>query len=163
MLVRHSTRIALAVAVALFAAGSLSSTAAKAEAMAESLTLPDAEVIAIRQVFKTATDALVAGDWKVWSEFWTNDAVLMPPNHPSIAGLEKLRKFVQVDLSALKDFKQSDWTFEGRGDLAVVTTGMEWIFKDGKSKTGKQIVVMVKDAGGVWRAQRVIYNLNGVS
>ena len=94
MLVRRSTRIALAVAAALFAAGSLSSTAAKAEAMAESLTLPEAEVTAIRQVFKTATDALVAGDGKVWSVFWTKDAVLMPPNHPSIAGLEKLRKFV---------------------------------------------------------------------
>ena len=163
MLVRRSARIALAVAAALFAAGSLTSHAAKAEVMAESLTLPEAEVTAIRQVFKTATDALVAGDWKVWSEFWTKDAVLMPPNHPSVAGLEKLRKFVQADLSALKDFKQSDWTFEGRGDLAVVTTGMEWIFKDGKSKTGKQIVVMVKDAEGVWRAQKVIYNLNGNS
>jgi ketosteroid isomerase-like protein len=157
--------LAVIISVFLSASGSVLSLcpAAKAEAMTESLKLPEADVAAIRETFKRATDALVAEDWNVWSEFWANDAVLMPPSHPSIAGLEKLRKFVQADLSDLEDFKQSDWTFEGRGDLAVVTTGMEWTFKNGKSKKGKQIVIMVKDAEGAWRAQKVIYNLDGAS
>ena len=131
--------------------------------MQASMRLSDAEISAIKDVFKKASDALVAADWKVWSEFWAKDATLMPPNHPSIKGIESLRKFVQADLSELKDFKLSDWTFEGRGGLAVVTTGMEWTFKDGATKKGKQAVVMVKDAQGVWRAQKVIYKQNGGS
>jgi ketosteroid isomerase-like protein len=135
----------------------------RAEAMSNSLKLSEADTAAIKETFKRSTEALVAGDWNVWSEFWAKDAVLMPPSHPSITGIEKLRKFVQADLSNLKDFKQSDWTFEGQGNLAVVTTGMEWTFKEGKSKKGKQIVIMVKDAEGAWRAQKVIYNLDGSS
>lgn len=157
--------LAVVIAVSLSASGAVLPLcpAVRAEAMSESLKLSEADVAAIKETFKRSTDALVAGDWSVWSEFWAKDAVLMPPNHPSIAGIEKLRKFVQADLSDLQDFKQSDWTFEGRGDLAVVTTGMEWTFKKGKSKKGKQIVIMLKDAGGVWRAQKVIYNLDGAS
>jgi len=38
---------------------------------------------------------------------------------------------------------------------------MKWTFNNDKSKTGKQIVVMVKDADGAWRAQKVMYNLDG--
>jgi len=153
--------LAVAIAVSLSGLVLSLSPAAKAETMTESLKLSDADVAAIKQTFKRATDALVTKDWNTWSEFWTKDAVLMPPNHPSLSGIESLRKFVQADLSDLKDFTQSDWTFEGRDGLAVVTTGMKWTFNNDKSKTGKQIVVMVKDADGAWRAQKVMYNLDG--
>ncbi|WP_244500361.1 YybH family protein [Methyloceanibacter methanicus] len=129
--------------------------------MEEGSKLSEAETTAIKKAFMTASEALGAADWPVWSAFWTKDAVLMPPNHPRIEGLEKIRKFVQADLANLKAFRPSDWTFEGRGDLAVVTTAMEWTFKDGTTKTGKQMVLMAKDAGGAWQAQKVIYNLNG--
>jgi len=165
MQIRLLKTLAVLIAVCLSAPGFVLSLSppAKAETMTESLKLSDADVAAIREAFKLATDALVVKDWNTWSEFWTKDAVLMPPNHPSLSGIESLRKFVQADLSDLKNFTQSDWTFEGRDGLAVVTTGMEWTFNDDTSKQGKQIVVMVKDEGGTWRAQKVIYNLDGAS
>lgn len=163
MFFRRSGRIAFAIAAVLLAVAvpPLLVTSAKGETMAETAKLSEAEVTAIKKAFETASEALGAADWPVWSAFWAEDAVLMPPNHPRIEGLEKIRKFVQADLSNLKAFKPSDWTFEGRGDMAVVTTAMEWTFKDGTAKTGKQMVLMAKDADGAWRAQKVIYNLNG--
>jgi len=80
-----------------------------------------------------------------------------PSEHSGIEN--RANSFRPTSLTS-RDFKQSDWTFEGRGNLAVVTTGMEWTFKDDESKKGKQIVIMVKDAEGSWRAQKAIYNLD---
>lgn len=176
MPILRASSLALALATVFSVAVALSplATVAKAEensASAEgtkkegpkkkSLELSEADVAAIKETFKTATDALVAEDWKVWSKFWAKNAVLMPPGHATVTGLKDIRKFVQEDLSELKDFELSDWTVEGVKRVAIVTTGMEWTFEDGKTKKGKQLVVLVKSGKeGVWRAQKVAYNLN---
>jgi len=58
--------LAVVIVVCLSASGLVLSLspAAKAEAMTESLTLSDADVAAIKETFKRATDALVTKDWK---------------------------------------------------------------------------------------------------
>ncbi len=46
--------------------------------------LTDQDAAAIRTVFDRAARLLEAGDFPAWSELWAEDAVLMPPNYPSV-------------------------------------------------------------------------------
>jgi ketosteroid isomerase-like protein len=129
--------------------------------MALSEGLPESEKTTIKNMFETATQALVHGDLNKWQTYWTEDAVLMPPGHPTVEGRAALVDFARKNLGDLKALKLSNWTFEGRDDLAVVTTDVAWSTKGGDKKTGKQIVIAVKDASGAWKAQKVIYNTDG--
>lgn len=161
-------RLSAAFVVTLvLAASSVSMLASSAHAEAGSTASPnglsDADVGAIKGTFKKSTDALVQGNLDVWSDFWTEDAILMPPGHRSVTGLPKLVEFARGSLADLKALTQSDWTFEGRGDLAVVSTEMTWTYKDGTTKNGKQVVALLKDGNSVWKAQKAIFNLDGGS
>jgi len=132
--------------------------------MAETDGLSDADKTAIKAMFKASTDALVKGDLATWAGYWTDDAVLMPPGHASVKGRKQLVDYVKANLSDLAEYTQSNWTFEGQGSLAVVTTDLLWDYKTGpnagKSKKGKQVVVALKGADGAWKAQKVIFNTN---
>lgn len=165
MLLPRSARIAVAAALLVTGTGLPVPPAAKAETQtevkAQSLKLSNADVLAIKKLFKASGDALVAGDWDAWSKSWAKDAVLMPPGHPSIKGIEKIQKYIQAGFGQLQMFEDSDFTFEGGGDLAVVTTNMAWTLKDGSAKSGKQLVVLRKTGADAWRVLQVIYNANG--
>jgi ketosteroid isomerase-like protein len=134
---------------------------AQMAAFAVSEQLPDTETAAIKDMFEAATQALFDGDLDKWQSYWTEDAVLMPPGHPAVEGRAALLDFARKTWSDLDAFKLSNWTFEGRGDLAVVSTDIVWSTKGGDKNSGKQIVIAVKDANGAWKAQKVIYNTNG--
>ena len=123
--------------------------------------LPEAEKAALKTMFETATQALVDGDLDLWESYWTEDAVAMPPGLPAVEGREALVAFAKKSLGALDAVALSDWTFEGRDDFAVVSTAFEWTDTRGGKQKGKQVVVAVKNAAGAWKAQRVIYNLDG--
>jgi len=135
--------------------------------MAEGAGISEADQAAIKDMFKASTDALVAGNLDEWATYWTDDGVLMPPGHPSVTGRAELVDYVRGNLSNLDEYTQSNWTIEGSGDLAVVTTDLLWTFKSGDgsdkptTEKGKQIVVTQKGADGMWKAQKVIYNNDG--
>ncbi len=154
MLGRLSVVFAVTIALAASSVSMLaSSSKAETGTTASHNGLSNADVAAIKETFKKSTNALVEGNLEVWSEFWTEDAVLMPPGHRSVTGLSKLVDFARGSLADLEALTQSDWTFEGRGDLAV-TTQMVWTYKNGATKNGKQVVVLRRTATASGRRRK---------
>jgi ketosteroid isomerase-like protein len=132
------------------------------------MLISETDVAAIKDLFRDATRALIDGDLDAWVTYWAEDGVMMPPNHPSVRGHAQLIEYVRANMANLAYFEQPNWTIEGRDGLAVVSSDMQWTFKQAGSDSpigppvmGKQVVVLLKDTRGSWKAQTVIYNTNG--
>ena len=121
-------------------------------------TLPEGESDRLRSLIETWTEDLVTGHSSEWRSFWAEDAVLMPPGHERIMGLDKISDFVtQAFKPGLSD-RFSNWSFTGREDLAVVTNQIA-LSTDGSdaATTFNQMIVLRQDNDQRWRIQTVIF------
>ena len=128
-------------------------------------TLSAVETDAIRAMIEAWTSALVARDWPAWQSHWAEDAVLMPPGHARIVGHAALVAFVTNDLGPVTGFTFSDWTFDGQGDLAVVTNTIQvdvaGSAPDQPAPSNDQMLLVRKHPDGNWRIHKVIFNESG--
>ncbi|MEM9682312.1 MAG: nuclear transport factor 2 family protein, partial [Pseudomonadota bacterium] len=83
--------------------------------------LSETDANAIKQMMEEWTTALTEKDWDKWQGYWAEDGVLMPPDHERIVGRSDLVAFASGNFGPVKSFAFADWTFDGLGDLAVVT------------------------------------------
>jgi uncharacterized protein (TIGR02246 family) len=124
-----------------------------------------ADVEAIKKLSDEYGAMVTAGDAEGFLDLFTDDAVLMPPNHKMIDGKEEIRPLVQAILKNAKETELveittpseirvfGDWAF----DLGITT------FKSkGKplEETNKYIRIWQKLADGSWKLARVIFNSN---
>ena len=121
-------------------------------------TLPDGEADQLRSLIETWTEDLVTGHSSEWRSFWAEDAVLMPPGHERITGLDKISDFVtQAFKPGLSD-RFSNWSFTGREDLAVVTNRIALSGEGSDAATSfNQMIVLRRDSEQRWRIQTVIF------
>lgn len=72
---------------------------------------------------KASTDAYVQamrnGDMRTVAAFYTEDAILMPPNQPSVEGRDAIRTWLET-FPTLTEFNMVDLKIYGCGDLAYV-------------------------------------------
>ncbi|MEM8589323.1 MAG: nuclear transport factor 2 family protein [Pseudomonadota bacterium] len=127
--------------------------------------LSNVETGAIKAMIEAWTSALVARDWAAWEGHWAEDGVLMPPGHARIVGRAALVAFATGDLGAVTGFTFSDWTFDGQGDLAVVTNTIQvdvaGSAPDQPAPSNDQMLLVRKHADGAWRIHKVIFNAGG--
>ncbi|WP_169054279.1 DUF4440 domain-containing protein [Nitratireductor sp. XY-223] len=124
--------------------------------------LSDTDIDAIKTMMSDWTTALVNQDWSQWRSYWDEDAVLMPPDHKRIVGRAELVSFASASLGKINSFAFSDWTFDGFGDLAVVTNTIR-IEVDGAAPeqpqaANDQMILVRKHADGNWLIHKVIFN-----
>ncbi|HEX6791752.1 MAG TPA: DUF4440 domain-containing protein [Candidatus Krumholzibacteria bacterium] len=101
-----------------------------------------------------------------FAAFFTADGVLMPPNQPSITGLDNIRAFAQ-QLMELPGFaltwQPSHAEVAQSGELGF-TTGTFTMSMQGAngtmSDTGKYLTVWKKDATGAWKVVYDTFNSN---
>ena len=129
--------------------------------------LSDVEIDAIKSMIEAWTSALVARDWTAWESHWAEDAVLMSPGHARIIGRAALVAFATSDLGPVTGFTFSDWTFDGQGDLAVVTNTIQvdvvGSAPDQPAPSNDQMLLVRKDPDGNWRIHKVIFNESGAA
>ena len=115
----------------------------------------------------TAWSALASsgGDIDEILEFWTDDAIVIPPGMPPVVGKEALRDYVLGSL-AIPGFRIS-WT---TGDIDVSADGtMAWIRgenlvemtgEEGQPMAfpGRVITVWRREADGAWRCCADVWN-----
>ncbi|MCI0414632.1 DUF4440 domain-containing protein [bacterium] len=97
--------------------------------------------------------------------FWADDATLMPPGTPAIAGKDAIRKFVQESL-AIPGFsitwETSSVTLSQDGTLAYAFGSNKTTFYDPEGKQitlhGKGITVWRKEPSGTWKCVVDIWN-----
>ena len=127
--------------------------------------LSDAESGAIKNTVETWTHALVTQDLDNWMAYWSEDGVLMPPDHDRVFGRANMLAYIQANFGPLESITFADWNVAGRDDLDVVANTVTVIPKSegGASApvVGKQIIVLRAQDDGRWLVQTVIFNYDG--
>jgi ketosteroid isomerase-like protein len=104
---------------------------------------------AVRARFDACPGYVNAGDWASWSEMYSEDGILQPPNAPTVRGRAQLRAWGEA-FPAIERFAFSDVETWGEGNIAYGTSGYILKMKDLPIDTGKQLVVFRRGADGSW-------------
>ena len=121
---------------------------------------------AIKSAVQNFTDAFDRGDAAAVAAWYTEDATLLPPDHPMTKGRDAIRAFWQGAMST----GVTEATLE---TLEVVESGGDWAYEVGRFRmvlqpqggeraemTGKYVVVW-KQHGDGWRMHVDIWNGDG--
>lgn len=127
---------------------------------------PTDESVNVRESFKTLLRAYQVGSAEGVLSVLDTDVLWMPPDAASIQGLDAVMKHHQdlfaantVGLSfSVQEVQTSgDWAFT-RGQYSVSVTPKAG--GNAMAEAGKAISVMKRDANGVWKFYRFIWNRN---
>lgn len=135
--------------------------AASAAAQADAASPRDeieAALVTFAKAFNEGDDAAVAGHYAV-------DGAVLPPDAARVDGRANIQKFWKGAIDAgLKDLTLKAIEVEGSGDVAFEVGEVSYSAPDKAgarlTATGKYIVVWKKEADGVWRLYRDIWNAN---
>ena len=110
---------------------------------------------------------VAAGDLDRALDYWTDDAVVMPPDQPAVAGKAAIRKYVQ-ETASIPGFSIT-WEPElasvsGDGDMGYMVEQNRVTFTDAtgslRTQYGKAITVWRRQPGGTWKCVADIWNNN---
>lgn len=136
----------------------------QAQPVAEEAPSTEADVAAIQNVMKQWQDALNAEDLDTGLMLFADGVIWMPPNAPTVVGIDALRKFGEAQFEQFDANHQffseeivvlGDWTFNRGGYTAKISpkAGSE-VFED----KGKCIWILERQSDGSWRFSKVIWN-----
>ena len=145
---------------ALTVAGCQREKAGSASGAAGALT--DADRDSIRAYVARFDQKILAADWPAAVAFYSDDAVLLPPNAPEVRGRDAIRKFFE-GFPKFTEFKQQVEEVQGNANLAYPRGTFEtsMIPPGGKGPVkdkGKVLAVWRKGEDGSWLVTRVIWN-----
>ncbi len=122
------------------------------------------DIEAIESLHALRLEAATAIDLDAFMRFITDDAVMMPPDAPAIAGLEALRAYWEEAIQAFEfDVKKpsrsvtliGDWAFE---DYTYELTLTPRAGGQPFTESGKGMFVYRRGADGQWRIARDVWN-----
>jgi ketosteroid isomerase-like protein len=104
-------------------------------------------------------DAVLNKDWDGVSALYADDAILMPPNQPTVTGRPAIHDWL-ADFPPIVSFDLRAEEVAGVGDLAYVRG--RWAFTlgvDGSpSDSGRFLEIHRRQADGTWQITRDIFN-----
>ena len=131
--------------------------------LTEPAALSEADRAAIEATTKAFIEGVNAKDWAAVAATYTEDAVIMPPNGPAVAGRANVQAFLEA-FPPISDFNFEIIKVEGLGDMAYVRgTYTMTITPEGGypiTDSGKYIEIRKKQADGSWLLHRDIFNSN---
>ena len=125
-------------------------------------TLSEDDVAAIRQTIENAAQYMQGGDFAAWGALHSEDATLMPPNHPRVTGPAAIQQYGEA-LPDMTIVSVDDLEIDGRENLAVATSTITMSFPlpegEGEGQdTAKQMFVFEKEDEGEWRITAMSFN-----
>jgi len=123
--------------------------------------LSEADQTAIRQADEKDMQLMNAKDWKGELALYEEDAIELPPNQAAVQGKAAIQAWDEA-FSPFSNFQEQSLEIEGRGNLAydrgtysmTVTPAGAAPIED----HGKYLTIWRKQAGGLWKIFRLIYN-----
>ena len=123
--------------------------------------LSEEDIAAIEATSEAFLKGVRARDWAAVAATYTDDAVLMPPNGPSVEGRANIQTFFE-SFPPLSEFNLSNVETTGRGDLAYVRgTYKMTIAPEGRDTfgdSGKYLEIRRKQADGSWLIARDMFS-----
>ena len=146
---------ALLLVVALAACGSGQDEASVPEGMG----LPDEDVRTILSIDRSFQDAMQNGDWQVLNGLYADDAVLMPPEHEMVQGVDAIIEYYSTvnPTDGLPAFKTD--TDVIHGDATIGYHRGSWTVGSGDAMaSGTYLWVMRRTPQGEWRIVADMFN-----
>lgn len=112
-----------------------------------------------RGMFDSTVANIRAGNWNRWSEQFTDDAVLQPPNAAPVSGRAAILAWGQA-FPPVEEVSFSDVHVSGEGNMAYGTSAYVLKLQGVPADTGKQLVVFRRAAGGPWQIPAVSFSSN---
>jgi uncharacterized protein (TIGR02246 family) len=120
---------------------------------------------ALRDLDAEWSKAAVAKDLDKTVSYYSDDAIVLPPNGPAATTKEAIRnvwKDILNTPSLVISWKTTRVEVSGAGDMACVSGTYELTTKDATGKSvsdrGKYLVVWEKQADGTWKAGADMWN-----
>ena len=136
----------------------------QAEPATEEAPSTEADVAAIKSIFKQFDEALIAGDLEAYLALYMEDCVVLPPNAEIITGKDGYRSYAQpiidqFDIEETISVKET----EVAGDWAFSRTSFVWRLtpKAGGEtieEVGKMISILRRQSDGSWKISRNMWN-----
>jgi len=126
-----------------------------------------AEANALMQTSRDWARAVAGGDVDAALSYWADDAVVMPPDQPAVAGKAALREFV-LGMQKIPGFSIT-WEPEraiisSAGDIGYLIENNRVTFADAngelQTQFGKAVTIWRKDASGAWKCVVDAWNNN---
>ncbi|MBD3866515.1 MAG: nuclear transport factor 2 family protein [Acidobacteria bacterium] len=98
-----------------------------------------------------------ARDFAAWTANFAEDAVLMPPNGPTVTGPAALQAWAE----AMPGWEDATWPnvmISGEGNMAYGSSDYTLKLEGMPEDRGKQLVVFRRKEGGEWKAVAVSFN-----
>ena len=121
----------------------------------------------VRQAIQELVAATVAGDPEAYAGCFTEEAIMMVPNAPSVVGKEA----IQASLEATLALYDTEWTntieeIVMAGDWAFERSSYRWTLRpkgeaEPLDEVGKILAVWHRDPDGSWRRARIMWNSDG--
>ncbi len=124
--------------------------------------LPQEDLMAIRALSDSFMEAFNAADWESLVQLYTEDAVMMPPNEPSVEGRSALLSWLG-EFPAGSELSLVIVEIDGRGDLAYVRGTYSLTIPMGEMMepirdTGKYLDIRRRQPDGSWPIAVDIFN-----
>lgn len=116
--------------------------------------LSDEDVAAIRETAAAYHEAALAKDWDAVAGFYTEDAVLMPPNQPAVQGTAAIKDW-HASFPPVSEVELPIVEIDGRGGLAyargtyTLTIALEGA-PEPITDSGKSLAIWRRQADGSW-------------
>jgi len=117
--------------------------------------LSEEDVVVIRETAVAYHEAAVAKDWDAVAEFYTEDAMIMPPNQPVVQGRAAIAGWY-ASFPPVTEVELRIVEIDGRGDLAyargtyVLTIAVEGV-SEPITDRGKNLAIWRKQVDGSWQ------------
>jgi uncharacterized protein (TIGR02246 family) len=134
-------------------------------ALAPAALAQEADEQALLELSRIWARAAATGDVDLILSFWADDAVVLPPGRPALAGKAAIREFVAATLAvpgASITWEPESVTVAPGGDLAYLIERNRVTLPDASGElttiAGKAVTIWRKDAEGSWRCVVDIWN-----
>ena len=116
------------------------------------------EIEQVRAVSAAYLESVQAGDADRAAKLFTEDAVMLPPNAPPIAGRKAIRQRLH-NTGPQPTLDEEFVMFEASGNLAYQRSRASWV-SDGKTKFTESMDIFKRCEDGIWRYAAMIWNSN---
>lgn len=111
----------------------------------------------VRAMFDSTVANIRAGDWTTWSQQFTDNAVLQPPNAKPVSGRPAILAWGK-SFPPVEEISFSNVQLAGDRNMAYGTSAYVLKLKGAPADSGKQLVVFRRSAGGSWEIPAVSFS-----
>jgi len=126
----------------------------------------EADITAIKKIFKQYTSAAETGDLDLWISLWIANGIQMPPDTPAKIGKEQILarmkplfdQFIIKIPITIKEVRVSGDLAFSHGTYTLSTTPKAG--GETTKVTGKYLTILERQADGSWKIARDCFNYN---